>query len=101
MKKILEIKEIMPGVMEVRLEATKRVKIWLMRVEEKYGVTSCEPQICPLYNECPKLKSPLKKYPSFGEFCNRLFTDYPDLSLRLATKYGITNINQVVPIKRR
>ena len=86
--------------MEVRLEATKRVKIWLMRVEG-YGITSCEPQTCPLYYECPKLKSPLKKYPSFGEFCNRLFTDYPDLPLRLATKYGITNINQVVPVMKK
>jgi hypothetical protein len=98
-KKVLEVKEIEENLIMIKLEATKRRKVWLKRIKGS-GISCCD-QTCPLYYECPKMKSPLTKYPNFGEFCNNLFNEYPDLSFRLATEYGITNINQVVPIKKR
>ena len=99
MKKVLEVKLIEDGLIEVRIEATKRKKIWLKMIKANVEA-SCDSSICPFYYICSTLKSPLKKYPNFGEFCNKLFSDYPDLAFRLATEYGVTNINQVVPIKK-
>ena len=98
-KKVLEIKKVEENIIKVKLEATKRRKIWLKMIKANVEA-SCDSSICPLYHTCPTLKSPLKRYRCFGEFCNKLFKEYPDLAFRLATEYGITNINQVVPIKK-
>jgi hypothetical protein len=102
MKKVLSVEEYVPGILIIKLEATKRIKMWV-KIDRRVGdrITACDDQVCPFYRTCPILKSPLKKYPNFGEFCNKLFSDYPELLLRLATEYGVTNINQVVPIKKR
>lgn len=102
-KKVLEIKQTGEGIIMVRLEATKRRKIWLKKVklgEEAIRIYSCDPKFCSLYYKCFSMCSPLKKYSSFGKFCNYLFNEYHELALRLATEFGITNINQVVPIKK-
>ena len=100
MKKVLGVKLTEDRLIEVRIEATKRKKIWLKMIKANVEA-SCDSSICPLYYICSTLKSPLVKFPTFGEFCNKLFKEYPDLAFRLATEYGITNINQVVPIKKR
>lgn len=97
--RVIEIKKVGENIIEVRLEATKRRRIWLKMIKANVEA-SCDSSICPLYYICSTLKSPLKKYPNFGEFCNKLFSEYPDLAFRLATEYGVTNINQVVPIKK-
>ena len=94
MKKILEVKQIGEETLVVRLEATKRRKIWLKKVKE-LKIYSCNPDFCPLYYDCSKMCSPLKKYPNFSRFCNHLFDEYPELKRRL----GVRNINQIVPIK--
>ena len=96
MKRILGVEEYVPGIVIVRLEATKRRKVW-MKVEKTNPHTlSCTPTKCQLYYNCGIMKSPLKKYDTFGQFCNQLFIDYPELKKRL----GLTSINQVTPIKR-
>jgi hypothetical protein len=101
MKKILSVEEYIPGILIIKLEATKRIKMWV-KIDRRVGdrITACDDLVCPFYRTCPILKSPLKKYPTFGEFCNHLFTEYPDLPLQLATKFKVFNINQVVPIKK-
>jgi len=99
-KKVLGVKLTEEGLIEVRIEATKRRRIWLKRIGANVEA-SCDSSICPLYYLCPTLKSPLVKFPTFGVFCNKLFREYPDLAFQLATKFGITHINQVVPIKKR
>ena len=98
-KKILEVEEYVPGILVVKLEATKRRRIWLRKL--KTIISTCDPQYCPLYYTCTSIPSPLKKYKNFGEFCNNLFNDYPGLAFQLATKFGITSINQVMPIKMK
>jgi len=99
MKKVLEVRLTEDGLIEVRIEATKRRRIWLRKL--KTIISTCDPQYCPLYYTCTSIPSPLKKYPNFGEFCNKLFSEYPDLAFQLVTKFGVTNINQVVPIKMK
>ena len=98
-KKVLGVKLTEDGLIEVRIETTKRRRIWLRKL--KTIISTCDPQYCPLYYTCTSIPSPLKKYKNFGEFCNKLFNDYPDLAFQLATKFGITSINQVMPIKNR
>ena len=96
-KKILEVVWIDKKIVRVKLRATKRRKVWIKVLEKIPTHTySCNSSICPLYYDCSKMKSPLAKYPSFGEFCNHLLLEYPELKKIL----GITSINQVVPIKR-
>lgn len=97
MKRILGVEEYVPGIVIVRLEATKRRKVW-MKVEKTNlsPSCSCTPTKCQLYNKCGRMKSPLRKYYNFGQFCNHLFVEYPELKKEL----GVENINQVVPIKR-
>jgi len=99
-KKVLGVKLTEDGLIEVRIEATKRKKIWLKMIKADVEA-SCDSSICPLYYICPTLKSPLVKFPTFGEFCNKLFKEYPDLAFRLATEYGVTNINQIVPVMKK
>lgn len=95
-KRILEVKWIDKRTVRIKLEATKRRKVW-MKVEKTNSHTlSCTPTKCQLYYNCGIMKSPLKKYDTFGQFCNQLFIDYPELRKRL----GLTSINQVTPIKR-
>ena len=103
MKKVLSVEEYISGILIIKLEATKRIKLWVKidRRVEKDRLTACDDHVCPFYSTCPILKSPLKKYPNFGEFCNHLFTEYPDLPLQLATKFRVFNINQVVPIIKK
>lgn len=98
MKKILEVRLTEDELIEVKIETTKRRKVWLRKL--RTVISTCDPQYCPLYYTCTTIPSPLKKYKNFGEFCNKLFSDYPDLAFQLATKFGITSINQVVPIKK-
>jgi hypothetical protein len=95
-KKVLEVKWIDKKIVRVKLRATKRRKIW-MKVERIGIPFSCSSQNCQLYYECGKMKSPLRKYYNFGQFCNNLLLEYPELKEEL----GITSINQVVPIKKR
>ena len=99
MKRILNVKLTEDGLIEVRLEATKRRKVWLRKL--RTIISTCDPKYCPLYYTCTSIPSPLKKYPNFGEFCNKLFSNYPDLAFKLATEYGVTNINQVVPVMKK
>ena len=99
MKRVINIKEVGENLIEIKLEATKRKKIWL--VLRKGATEYCCSDYCPLYRFCTDLPSPLLKYPNFGEFCNQLFNEYPELPLRLATEYGVTNINQVVPVFKK
>ena len=101
MKKVLSVEEYIPGTLIIKLEATKRIKMWVKILKEIPANPICDPSICPLYYTCTSIPSPLKKYPNFGEFCNKLFSNYPDLAFKLATEYGVTNINQVVPIKMK
>jgi hypothetical protein len=42
------------------------------------------------------MKSPLRRYYNFGQFCNKLLIEYPELKEEL----GITIISQIVPIKK-
>ena len=93
-KKVLGLKLVEPGIIEVKLEATKRRKIWLAR--NNTSGFSCSDSACPLYRNCASLPSPLLKYPNLSEFCNHLYTDYPTLNTQLALRFGITGINQVV-----
>ena len=97
-KKVLEVNLNEDGLIEVRLEATKRKKVWLKKL--RTVISTCNPKYCPLYYTCSSIPSPLKRYKCFGEFCNNLYNDYPYLAFQLATKFGITSINQVVPIKK-
>jgi hypothetical protein len=94
-KRILGVEEYIPGIVKIRLEATKRRTLWV-KILKEIPESSCESSVCPLYRDCSKLKSPLSQYPTFAEFCNRLFSDYPELKEKL----GVYDINQVVPIKR-
>lgn len=93
-KKILEVKWIDEGVVRVKLKATKRRNIWLK--VDKTNLFSCTSQNCQLYYKCGMMKSPLRKYDNFGQFCNHLLIEYPELKEEL----GITRINQMVPIKK-
>lgn len=95
--RVIEIKKIEENIIEVKLEATKRRRIWLKIIKANVEA-SCDSSICPLYYVCSTLKSPLVKFSTFGEFCNKLFKEYPDLKTRLE-KFGVRDINQVVPIK--
>lgn len=94
-KKILEVKWIDEKIVRVKLKATKRRKIW-MKIDKTNLSLSCTQQNCQLYRKCGMMKSPLRKYYNFEQFCNHLLTEYPELKKEL----GITDINQVVPIKR-
>jgi hypothetical protein len=97
MKRILEVKEYIPGIVKIRLEATKRRTLWMKILKEiPTNYLPCDPSICPLYYDCSKMKSPLVRYHTFAEFCNRLFSEYPELKEEL----GITSINQITPIKK-
>ena len=98
MKRVIEIKRIEENKFVIRLEATKRIRVWMKLQKTKFLLNKCSQ--CPLYNECDSISSPLKKYRNFGFFCDNLFSEYPDLIKRLE-KFGVRNINQVVPIKKR
>lgn len=96
--KILEVKWIDKKIVKVKLKATKRRTLW-MKVEKTdlpINFFTCTPKNCQLYYECSKMKSPLRKFYNFAQFCNHLFREYPELKDIL----GITSINQVIPIKR-
>jgi hypothetical protein len=95
-KKILEVKWIDEKIVRVKLKATKRRKIW-MKVDKTNFPLSCTSQNCQLYRKCGTMKSPLRKYYNFGQFCNHLLIEYPELKEEL----GITSINQITPIKKR
>ena len=95
-KKILEVKWINKEIVRVKLKAKKRRKIWL-KVEKTNLSISCTPQNCQLYYKCGMMKSPLRKFYHFGQFCNHLLIEYPELKEEL----GITSINQIVPIKMK
>lgn len=96
-KKILEVVWIDEKIVRVKLEATKRRKMWVKVEKETPANPICDPSICPLYYDCSKMKSPLVQYHSFAIFCNNLFSDYPELKEKL----GVKCLNQVVPIKKR
>lgn len=99
MKRILEIKEIEPGIIEIKLEATKRRKL-RFKVDKSENFSCSES--CPLYQKCSKLPSPLyPKYPKFGNFCSQLYNEYPGLAFRLVTEFGVLNINQLIPIEKK
>jgi hypothetical protein len=95
-KRILEVKWIDEKIVRVKLKATKRRKIWLKVDKTNYSVPSCTSQNCQLYNKCGMMKSPLRRYYNFGQFCNQLLIEYPELKEEL----GITIISQIVPIKK-
>ena len=96
MKRILMIKKIEHNIVKVKIEATKRKWIWL-KIDRKNTKHTCTPEKCSLYRFCadPNMKSPLWKYKTFGEFCNNLFIEYPELKEMLTVK----SILGVVPIK--
>ena len=95
-KRILEVKWIDEKIVRVKLEATKRRKVW-MRVDKIPPLDqSCTPTKCQLYYKCGMMKSPLKKYDTFGQFCNSLFAEYPGLKEILK----VESINDATPIKR-
>ena len=96
MKKILEVVWIDKKIVRVKLKATKRRKIWMKVDKINPSIPSCTPQNCQLYYNCGMMKSPLRKYYNFGQFCNHLLIEYPELKEEL----GITRISQVTPIKR-
>jgi hypothetical protein len=98
-RKIIEIRKIREGILKIRIEATKRKALGVKIRNSKFIENSCNQYVCPLYKKCFYMRSPLKQYASFGDFCNELFNAYPDLKTRLK-KFGVKNINQVVPIKR-
>ena len=100
MKKVIEIKKVGEDKIVIRLEATKRIRVWMKLQKTKFLINRCSQYVCPLYNECTSIKSPLKKYRNFGLFCDNLFFEYPDLKTRLK-KFRVRSINQVVPIKKR
>ena len=97
--RVIEIKKVGEDKIVIRLEATKRRRIWMKIRRTKFLTSSCDQFVCPLYRYCGSLRSPLKKYKNFGFFCNNLFKEYPDLKTRLE-KFGVRDINQVVPIKK-
>lgn len=99
MKRVIEIRRIKENRFVIRLEATKRIRVWVKLQKTKFLLNKCCQYVCPLYNECSSISSPLKKYRNFGLFCDNLFSEYPDLIKRLE-KFGVKNINQVVPIKK-
>lgn len=93
MKKVLEIKGEGKGIFKVRLEATKRITLYFEINTSKQS--PCDHKICPLYYDCVRLKSPLKKFSNFGDFCCTLFVEYPSLK----TELGVKSITEVFPIK--
>ena len=99
MKRVIEIRRIEGNRFVIRLEATKRIRVWVELQKTKFLLNKCSQYVCPLYNECNSISSPLKKYRNFGLFCNNLFSEYPDLIKRME-KFGVRDINQVVPIKK-
>ena len=99
MKRVIEIKKVGKDRIDIRLEATKRIRVWMKLQKTKFLLNKCSQYVCPLYNECNSISSPLKKYRNFGLFCDNLFSEYPDLIKRLE-KFGVRNVNQVVPIKK-
>lgn len=97
--KIISVKEIDCDIIEVKLEAVKRRKIWLKILRS--GVFPCEAGVCPLYRVCTFLPSPLPKYKDLSKFCNNLFNNYPELPIILKEKFEITSINQVMLIEKK
>jgi len=95
-EKILEVKWIDKKIVRIKLKATKRRKIWLKVEKTNHHSLSCTPQKCQLYYKCGMMKSPLRKYDNFGQFCNHLLVEYPELKDRL----GVTSINQIIPLKK-
>jgi hypothetical protein len=97
--RVIEIKRVKEDQIIIRLEATKRRRLWMRIRRLKFLTHACDPYVCPLYKECPTMSSPLKKYRNFGDFCNNMWNEYPELIRRLE-KFGVRNINQIVPIKK-
>ena len=99
--KVYSIKRVEKDIIKVRLGATKRrtfyFKIYPFNIEEG----SCNDERCEFYRRCFKMRSPTKKYGHFGDFCNMIFENYPDLKSWLKENIGILDITQVVPIKNR
>ena len=100
MKKVIEIKKVEGDRIIIRLEATKRRRILMKKQRTKFLLNRCDLLVCPFCKDCWYMKSPLKKYRCFGDFCINLFSEYPDLEKRLE-KFGIKNISQIVPTKRK
>ena len=96
-KKILEVVWIDEKIVRIKLRATKRRKIWMKVEKTNHHTLSCTSARCQLYYECGMMKSPLRKYYNFGQFCNHLLIEYPELKEEL----GITSINQIIPLKKR
>lgn len=102
MKKVLKIVEVEPGILKVRLEATKRRTIWIKVLDKK--VSSPCSGYCPLRRlegGCFKRSPPLHKYKTFANFCDSLFVEYPDLKDKLKKGWEVENIDQIIMWERK
>ena len=60
MKRVIEIKKVGENKLVIRLEATKRIRVWMKLQKTKFLLNKCSQYVCPLYNECNSISSPLK-----------------------------------------